>query len=213
MIGESEVTFTDYGLTVECALFTYLLYRTDGRLPIKVWVMLFFASISIGALTGGTVHGFFPDKATTGYAVLWTITLLAIGVTALALWAIGANIQFSAATARWITFAAAVEFTAYCVIVLFFTQEFYVVIVNYLPAVSFLMIVFGLVYMRTREARVLVGLGGLALILVASWVQYERIALHPVYFNHNVFYHLIQAVALFLIFWNSRWFVVTETTK
>ena len=210
MITEPDVTLTDYGLAIECALFTYLLHRQGSlQRQLKTWFMLFFMSVGVGALTGGTVHGFFLNEATAGYAVLWPVTLLAIGVTALAMWTIGAKIHFSTTTAHWITIVAAVGFIGYCGVVLFVTQDFFVVIVNYLPAVSFLLLVFLGLYLRTRARLVLFGLVGLALILVASWVQHSGIALHPIYFSHNAFYHLIQAVALFLIFWSTRWFVVT----
>jgi hypothetical protein len=30
---------------------------------------------------------------------------------------------------------------------------------------------------------------------------------HPVYLNHNALYHLIEAVALFMIFRGAGWFV------
>ena len=210
MITEPDVTLTDYSLAIECALFTYLLHRQDSmQRQLKTWFMLFFMSIGVGALTGGTVHGFFLNEATAGYAVLWPATLLAIGVTALAMWIIGATIHFSTTTARWIAIVAAVGFIGYCVVVLFVTQAFFVVMVNYLPAVSFLLLVFLGLYLKTRARLVLFGVAGLALILVASWVQYSGIALHPIYFNHNAFYHLLQAVALFLVFWSARWFVVT----
>jgi len=210
MITEPDVTFTDYGLAIECALFTYLLHRQGSlQRQLKTWFMLFFMSVGVGALAGGTVHGFFLNEATAGYAVLWPTTLLAIGMTALATWAIGAKIHFSTATARWITIVAAAGFVGYCVVVLFVTQDFFVVIVNYLPAVFFLLLVFLDLYLKTRARLVLFGLVGLALILVASWVQHSGIALDPIYLNHNAFYHLIQAVALFLIFWSARWFVVT----
>jgi len=210
MITEPDVTFTDYGLAIECALFTYLLHRQGSlQRQLKTWFMLFFMSVGVGALAGGTVHGFFLNEATAGYAVLWPTTLLAIGMTALATWAIGAKIHFSTAIARWITIVAAAGFVGYCVVVLFVTQDFFVVIVNYLPAVFFLLLVFLDLYLKTRARLVLFGLVGLALILVASWVQHSGIALDPIYLNHNAFYHLIQAVALFLIFWSARWFVVT----
>lgn len=210
MITEPDVTFTDYGLAIECALFSYLLHRQGSlQRQLKTWFMLFFMSVGVGALAGGTVHGFFLNEATAGYAVLWPTTLLAIGMTALATWAIGAKIHFSTTIARWITIVAAAGFVGYCVVVLFVTQDFFVVIVNYLPAVFFLLLVFLDLYLKTRARLVLFGLVGLALILVASWVQHSGIALDPIYLNHNAFYHLIQAVALFLIFWSARWFVVT----
>ena len=209
MITEPDVTLTDYSLVIECAFLTYLLHRQGSlQRQLQTWFMLFFTSVGVGALTGGTVHGFFLNETTTGYAVLWPATLLAIGVTALTMWTIGAKIYFSTTTARWITIVAAVGFVGYGIVVLFVTQDFFVVIVNYLPAVSFLLLVFLSLYLRTRARLALVGLAGLALILIASWVQHSGIALHPIYFNHNAFYHLIQAVALFLIFWSTRWFLV-----
>src|SRR2546422_6430208 len=52
---------------------------------------LFFGSAAVASLAGGTVHGFFLDVRTLGNAVLWRITLIAIGVTAASAWAIGAR--------------------------------------------------------------------------------------------------------------------------
>ncbi len=213
IIAESDVTLTDYALAIECGVFTYLLYRQGNpQRALRVWFVLFFGSLGIAALTGGSTHGFFQDERTTEYTVLWSATLLAIGVTTLAAWVIGAMIRFSKTVARWIFIAAAAEFIFYCVIVLFFTQVFWIAIANYLPAVVFLLIVFSLAYERTREQQPLVGSTGLTLTLVASWVQQRGIALHPVYFDHNAFYHLIQAAALFMIFWAARWFVTEGVT-
>lgn len=213
MITEPDVTFTDYALAIECALFSYLLYRRgDREQPLRAWFALFFGSASVAALTGGTVHGFFLDIETVGYAILWPATLVAIGVTALSGWAIGARIQFSAGVARWIARAAVVECAGYAGVVLFITQTFWIAVVNYLPAAVFLFVVLAAAYRRVRQRQVLVGLAGLALTFVAAGVQQTGVALHPVYFNHNALYHLIQAVALFMIFWGARWFVVTRAT-
>jgi hypothetical protein len=57
----------------------------------------------------------------------------------------------------------------------------------------------------------LYGVTGLALTFVAAAVQQLRIAIHPVYFNHNALYHVIQAGALLLIFVAAR-FTVTSTS-
>ena len=208
MITEPDVTFTDYGLAVECAVFTYLLYhRGDPQATPRTWFAVFFGSVGVAALAGGTVHGFFLDEKTAGARILWPVTLIAIGVSALAAWQIGARIQFPEGLARWISVGATVQFTAYGVLVLFVTQKFWIAIVNYLPAAVFLLVVLFLTYRRTRERPALVGLVGLGLTCVASGVQQAGIALHPIYFNHNALYHLIQAVALFMIFWSARWLV------
>ena len=213
MITEPDVTLTDYGLAAECALFTYLLYRWgDRQEPLRTWFILFFGSGGVAALVGGTVHGFFLGTETAGNAILWRATLVAIGVTALAVWGIGARIQFSPGVARWISIVAVVEFVGYGSVVLFITQTFLVAVLNYLPATIFLFTVLFILYTRARERQALVGLGGVALTFVAAGVQQGRVALHPIYFNHNALYHLIQAVALFMIFWSARWFVKARAT-
>ncbi len=214
MITEPDVTITDYGLALECALFTYLLCRgRNRRPPLRTWFALFFCSVGAAALTGGTVHGFFLDERTLGSRILWPVTLLAIGLAALAAWGIGARIQFSGTVARWFSIAAAAEFAVYGVLVLFVTQEFRIAILNYLPAAFFLLGAFFLAYRRTRARSVLVGLLGLALTFVASAVQQSGLGLHPIYFNHNALYHLIQAAALFMIFQGARWFGSAEPVR
>src|SRR5205823_6043329 len=115
---EPDVALTDYALALECTVFAYLLQRREHA--------LFFGSAAVASLAGGTVHGFFLDARTLGNAVLWRLTLIAIGV------------------------------------------------------------------------------AGLGLIFIAAAAQQARIALHPRYFNHNALYHLIQALALWLLFLGLR---------
>jgi len=44
------------------------------------------------------------------------------------------------------------------------------------------------------------GLIAMGITLVAGVLQYLRVGLHPVYFNHNALYHLCQAVGLFFLY-------------
>jgi len=193
---EPDVALTDYALAIECVLFAYLVRRREHA--------LFFGSAAVASLAGGTVHGFFLDVRTLGNAVLWRITLIAIGVTALSAWAIGARMLCPASAARRITIAAAAAFAGYSVLTLFTTQDFRAAVIFYLPAAVFLLVVLSVAYARARERRILVAIAGLGLMFIAAAVQQARIALHPTYFNHNALYHLIQAVALWLLFLGLR---------
>jgi hypothetical protein len=207
MMTEPDVTLTDYGLALENALLTYLLYRQSvTHKSLRAWFALFFASTGAAALGGGTVHGFFLDEASAGYAVVWPLTLIAIGVAAMAGWSIGARIQFSEIPARWISLVAALELAGYCAIVLWVTQTFAVAVANYLPAAIFLSLAFISAYRRAAPQQQRIGLGfwGLLLTFIGTALQQAEIGLHPRYFNHNALYHLIQAVALFLIFLAAR---------
>jgi hypothetical protein len=204
LITEPDVTLTDYGLAVECAVFTHLLARDAHREPIGAWFLLFFAATGLAALTGGTVHGFFADERTLGSRILWPATLLLIGGAAFAAWGLGAHLQFPARVARWVVLAAAAGLAGYAVVVLFVSQLFLVAVLHYLPATVFLITVFALGYRRGGQRAFLLGLVALALTLVASGIQQGRIALHPAYFNHNALQHLVQGVALFVLFRSAR---------
>ena len=198
---EPNVVVTDYLLTLETAVFAVLVWRSaatdsDLRLPFVV----FFSATSLAALTGGTVHGFFSGATYSPLGVaLWRATLVALGVSALAAWAIGGRMLLPATAAGALQIAAAVVAALYTVVVVAFDDRFWIAIVHYLPPTVFMLVAFGVAYRQDRPST-LAGLIGLVLTLAAALVQQQRIALHPTYVNHNALYHAIQAVALFLIF-------------
>lgn len=203
---EPDVALTDYAIALLCAV---LCARAGGWLPdakgVRRWWMVLFGAIGIGALLGGTVHGFFNDPGSTGQKILWPATLLALGVTSVAMWIIGARVQLREPVSTWVRRAALAQFVAYAVIVLFVDSRFLVAIATYLPATVFLLAILIVVYARTRARAVALGIGGLLLTFVAAAVQQLRVAIHPVYFNHNALYHVIQGAALILIFLGARW--------
>ena len=212
---EPDVTLTDYAVTLECGLFVYwLLVHGQSDNPLRLWFAVFFASIGLAALSGGTVHGYFPGEGSVGHSVLWGATLIAIGVTALCGWIIGAQLYFSESVAVWIRHGAVVLFVLYCGVVLFVSHDFLMAIVYYLPATVFLFIVYGLVYQQGREPAVLIGLLGLVLTFVAAGIQQAQWGLHSIYLpvslSHNALYHVVQAVALFFMYWSARWLVLTR---
>ena len=208
---EPGVTLTDYALALEGILFLILLQRCRARpWGLRFWFSLFFASVSAASFCGGTVHGFFLDEQSWGHTIFWPATLLAMGVTSLSAWVIGAKLLFSRRIARWVLVVAVLQFGFYSIVVLFRTEEFWVAILDNLPAVLFLIIALGLAYRREKQGSLLLAAGGLALNLVAALLQQLGIGIHPVYFNHNALYHVLQAVALFLFFLGSRWLVCTN---
>jgi uncharacterized protein DUF6962 len=201
VIAEAGVTLTDYGLAVECALLTVLLWRR-GALPtrVRIWFTVFFGSIGLAALLGGTAHGFFPAGPGRAGALVWRAALLTIGVTATAAWQAAGSMVLSPRVARWVSIAAMAELIGYSALVTFVSQRFAVALANYLPAALFLLGAFGVTYRVTGARPVLLGMAGLVLAFVGSGIQQAGIALHPVSFDHNALYHLIEAVALALIF-------------
>src|SRR2546428_7173290 len=198
---EPDVALTDYALALECAAFCMLALRwptSDARL--RRWWIVFFASIGAGSLLGGTVHGFFRVEGTPGYAILWPATILALGVTSTATWTIAAHLLLPEAVRSWVLRAAIRLLIVYAIVVLFVSSRFVVAIAAYLPATLLLLVAMCVAYRRNPRRAIAYGVGGLVLTFLAAAVQQLRIAVHPVYFDHNALYHVMQGVALLLIF-------------
>ena len=203
---EPDVALTDYAIAVLCGVLAALVLRwPDVPAAERRWWMVLFASIGVGALAGGTVHGFFLDETSAGHRILWPATLLALGVTATAMWFVGSYAGLRARSGRVVRQAAIAAFVAYAVVVLFFDQRFVVAIGAYLPATVFLLVILLVLYARRRSRPLLLAITGLLLTFVAAAVQQLRIGVHPAYFNHNALYHVIQAVALVMIYAGARY--------
>ena len=189
MMTEPDVTLTDYGLALECALFVVLLLRRKSTA--RRWWVVFFASASLASVLGGTVHGFFNDEAGAAYAVLWPATLIALGGAPLAGWFIGAEllkVRRGIAVCAWLLFAV------YVVTLLFVTQAFWVAILHYLPPAVFLLAAFAI----TRDTR---GLAGILLLFAAAGVQQSGIEF---LLSVNALYHVVQSVAFLMLFLHAQ---------
>lgn len=200
---EPDVALTDYAIALECLVFCVLTRRWPAS-QARGWWLLLFASVAAGSLIGGTVHGFFTDESTAGYRLLWPSTLIALGVTSACMWMAGAAAVANARARGRIGIAVGIMLLAYVAVVMWVSSRFVVAIAAYLPATVFLLVAFTRAYRRTRSRAIGWGIAGIALTFAAAAVQQLHIGLHPVYFNHNALYHVIQAAALAMIFVGAR---------
>lgn len=201
---EPDVALTDYGLALECAAFVALLYRSSsGNSALRNWFVLFFSAVGLAALAGGTVHGFIADQQSTVHILLWLTIIVAIGLAALSAWAIGAHLLFPPRIIRRVVFTAASLFVFYLGITRFVAQTYIVVIAHYLPATVFLFLALLILHRRKPAGHLRAGLSGIGLTFIAAGVQQAKFGLHP-YFNHNALYHVLQALALYLIYLAAR---------
>ena len=204
-LSEPAVALTDFALAIECAVFVLLLTRgkaTDRTL--RLWFVVFFASAGLASLLGGSVHGFFRDKASDGRRILWQAALLAILVTALAAWNVGAGLLLTERNAGRVRRLAILQLVIFSFVVMFVKHEFFIAIIAYLPATLFLLI--GLIagYRSRRLPALRWGIAGLGLTFLAAAVQRLNIVIHPHYFDHNALYHVIQGAGLWMIFLGAR---------
>lgn len=206
-----DVSLTDYGLAVECVCFAYLTtrLRTTAK-PLRGAFMASFVSIAVAAAAGGTVHGFFLDESSLGFRILWPITLIVMGITGLAGVHIGTALQFSDRTRTNLNRIALVAFMSYVLIVLFVRRDFLIAILGYFPALIFIGGGFLLAYRRRRRPPLLIGFLGICLMLFAAAAQQAKLGIHPRYFDHNALYHLLQAIALFMVFLAAREAIISR---
>jgi hypothetical protein len=205
---EPDVALTDYAVALECiVLIAFLPHGGVSSAGLRFWFTVFLGSICAASVCGGTVHGFFLDERTLGYAILWPATLLAMGVTAFAMWAIGAELLFSESTVRWVLVACGIQFVLYSIAVLFLIHAFWVAMMENLPAILFLMLALGVTHHRGKHWRLLLAAAGPALVLIAAALQYLRIGADAVYLTYNAVYHVLQGVAILLLFQGIRWLV------
>lgn len=216
---EADVTLSDYALFLLCLIFIQGLSGNRFRHPIRPWVFLFFGSIGLASLMGGSVHGFFLDPGSMGYQIFWPGTLLSVGLSAFAGWGIGARILFSKKDSQTLTIIVASLFAVYIfliVMLIWFNFSFpgwldkygfRIAVIHYLPAAVFLTYALGRLYYRHKSKPALSGILSMLLMFVAAGAQQMKITIHPVYLTHNTFYHLIQGTALFMFFWFAHWFL------
>ena len=197
---EADVAITDYLLTIQCLYFSFYIYKNSLNWP---WV-LFFASLGLASFVGGTVHGFFPNESSLSYLVLWKTTLILTGVTALSGCYVGSAFLKNEHLANIIKKIALVQFFLFTLVILFYSQNFFLAAVNYLPTTIFMLSMFIRAYYRIKQKSLIFAILGIFFILLGSFIQMSKISFHPEYFTHNALYHALQFIAMYLLFLLSK---------
>jgi hypothetical protein len=185
---EPTTTITDYILAAECLVLGALLLRSE-QTATRVWGLAFF-TVALAAATGGTVHGFLSTKS-----LLWKVTIYSIGITSL-LMLLAASIGGTWQPWRTVLIAAAsIQFLLYA-IWMANHDDFRYVIYNYAPAmiVVLLLQIFGRTHGGNRWI-----ISGIIVSFLGAGIQRTGIVLHK-NFNFNDIYHLVQMVAMFLLY-------------
>jgi hypothetical protein len=178
-MNEPTTVLTDYALAAVSGFLGFRLIEYS-----KLWALAFLA-LALGALLGGTWHGFWQHD------LLWKATTLSVGVASFGMVA-GSSKAATAGKVRaaLMTFAS-LKLLAYAVWMLYHDDFIWVV----LDTGSALAIVALLHVWRWNPWMV----AGVAVSVLAGLVQASGFALHA-YFNHNDAYHVVQAGAMLLFY-------------
>ena len=178
-MSEPATVLTDYALAAVSGFLSYRLVRFS-----RFWALAFLA-LALGALLGGTWHGFWQSD------FLWKATTLAVGLASFGMVAGSANAATTGKLRSALIGFAAGKLIAYSVWMLYHDDFIWVVV----DTASALLIVAALYLWRFNGWM----LAGVAVSLLAGLAQASGFALHA-HFNHNDLYHVIQIGALFAFY-------------
>jgi hypothetical protein len=205
-IHEPDVALTDLGLAILGGYFGWRLSRSlrkrgagDKLRKAGLVIMLGLAS---AALFGAIFHAFFPAKtASPPGRIAWAPVVLSIvTVAATLLW-----LALSLLVPRLSPALARVLLLVYCgaflTIALLVDDSFGGIVRFYGPALILMLVAAVIQAARTRSVGWGLIAGGFAISIVAALLQQAGVSIHPQYFNHNAVYHVVQGVALVLLYY------------
>jgi len=203
-IHEPDVVFTDLGLAVLGAWFAWRLASVPRSGPLGKAPALLMAGLASAAFWGAVFHAFFPeDTATLPGFIAWIPVTLSIVVAAATLFGLGLRVLAPALRQQIRRRLVAAYAGAFAAVVLLVDESFTTIVRFYVPALLLFLAAATARALRHGGGWTLIALG-LTLSAVAALLQQLEVALHPVYFDHNAVYHLVQAAALVLLFLGFR---------
>lgn len=205
-VHEPDVAVTDLALAI---LGGYFGWRLSGSLPkggagdrLRKAGLVIMVGLASAALFGAIFHAFFPAKtASLPGRVAWAPVVLSIVTVAATLLWLGLSLlvpRLSPAVARGLLL---VYCTAFVTIALLVDDSFAGIVRFYGPSVILMLVAAVIQTARTRSVGWALIAGGFAISIIAALLQQAGVSIHPRYFNHNALYHVVQGVALVLLYY------------
>jgi uncharacterized protein DUF6962 len=186
---------------VETAVFAVLLWRQRPARTARRVGALIFACLCASSVTGGSYHGFFPGgtEDPVGWAV-WITTMLILGLAACLTWIFFFLLLGGARRLRAVVVAVTAAFLVYAYVVVRIDHSFRVsAIVSAAPVLAVLVLML-MRAVRDGHRNAMLASAAILLMLAAAVLQQLHVGLHPMWFNHNALYHLLEGIALAALF-------------
>ena len=187
---------TDYALGALCVALAIRMRSRGLPLNRSHWSAALLAC-AIAAFAGGTYHGFLPWMDESLAAVLWRLTLLAIGWAAYAA-VVATCLAHLAKHQQTVIWIARLQFGIY-VLAAIASGEFIVAIIDYSLAFVFVLVVHFRAWRNRDDRTALTVVGGVLVTFLAAGIQAAGLAPHEA-FNHNDLYHVVQMVGTTLLY-------------
>jgi hypothetical protein len=204
-IHDPDVVFTDLGLTILAAYLGRRLWTMPGRGTLPGAGAVLLGGLASAALWGAIFHAFFPgDTATFAGFVSWIPVVLSILVVAAAMLELALRILLPRLPPRVRRAIVGTYAASFFAVVLLVDESFTSIVRFYVPALLLLLIAAGQQAIRTRSAGWTLIATGLTTSVGAALLQQAEVSIHRVYFDHNAVYHVVQGIALVVLYLGFR---------
>ncbi len=204
-IHEPDVTFTDLGLAILGAYLGWRLWMAPGRGTLQLAGTVLMGGLASAALWGAIFHAFFPAETATPVGfIVWIPVALSILVVATTLLELSLRIlapQLPRSVRRLLVATYAASFAG---IVLLVDESFSMIVRFYVPTLVLFLIAAVQQGARTRSTGWTLITVGFTISAGAALLQQAELAIHPIYFDHNAVYHVLQGIALVLLYLGFR---------
>jgi hypothetical protein len=199
-LHDPDVVLTDLALALLGAYLGRRLWMAPGRRPMTRTGVVIMGALASAAFWGAMFHAFFPaGTATSRGFMTWVPVVLSILIVAAALLALGLRVstpRLPPPVRHAIVAAYAAVFVAVALLV---DASFSTIVSFYAPVVFLFLIAATRQAVRDRDAGWTLIAVSFALSLLAAGLQQARVSIHE-HFDHNAVYHVLQGVALVLLY-------------
>jgi hypothetical protein len=200
-IHDRDVVFTDLALAILGAYLGWRLWLMPGRMRLPRAGALLLGALASAAFWGAIFHALFPDgTATISGAVAWSPVVLSIVVAAAVMLDLALEIlvpRVGPGIRRYIVMMYAAGFAA---VALLLDRSFTSIVYFYVPALLLLLLAAARRAISGRSIGWTLVAAGLLMSVGAAVLQQARVAIHPVYFDHNAVYHVAQSIAILFLY-------------
>lgn len=196
-ITEPTTMITDSLLAVIALYLSLQIFQGNQSKAARLWAWGLIMT-AVAALAGGTSHGFSLYLSETADSIIWKTTVYAIGITSLVMLSGTILASTTGILQRILLTLTLLKFVFYAYWMISH-NEFKYVIYDYAPAMLLIIILQIFARLRYAAASAPWLISGIIVSFFAAGVQLNGFTIHE-HFNHNDLYHVIQMIALYVIY-------------
>jgi hypothetical protein len=202
-IHEPDVVITDLALAALGAWFGWRLWTGRRRTCSKSGSILILG-LGSAAFWGAVFHAFFPEEtATRAGFIAWIPVSLSIVVAAAAMLDMALRILLPGMAHGVRLLLLATYAAGFAAVVLLVDESFSSIVRFYVPALLLFLAGAGLQAVRSGSGWSWI-IAGLLVSVGAALMQQAEVSLDPRYFDHNAVYHVLQSIALVILYHGFR---------